>query len=433
MKSHNRLTTIGRLTKIYNCLISCLAPFVAATLLIFPRGRRRYAERLGDWGTVAPITWWFHGASVGEVQGLLPLIAEVRTQAASDRLLLSATSPTGLDTGQHVVDVTRLLPIDAPFLVRRALRGVTFDRFVLSETELWPALLEEVLSRGSPCHIVNGRISDYTFAWYRAAQGIIAPILSQFTSVCVPDETQMQRFQQLGVSPEKIKVTGHTKYDRAPRFDGEESRKSIRQRFFGGCDESTPVVVLGSIRPGEEKFWFEPLRRLWENGRSCKVIVAPRHAERFDYFWAAIQSLPVGCARFSAGSVPDYRACDVLLLDTIGDLEQAYAAANLAFVGATLVNIGGHNPLEPAMYGVPVVVGPHTSVIKELVTELAASEAIIRVQAEQEIDTILNQLCSGSAALRALGLRGKQVWQGHQGASARVVDAIMTSEEYGCR
>jgi len=117
----------------------------------------------------------------------------------------------------------------------------------------------------------------------------------------------------------------------------------------------------------------------------------------------------------------------------MGDLELAYAAADLAFVGATLVNIGGHNPFELAMYGVPVVVGPHTSVIQELVMELSASEAIIRVRGEAEIETILNQLCSGSAALRALGLRGKGVWQTHQGSSRRVVDVIMTSEEYTCQ
>lgn len=433
MTSHSGRTTTGPLTKLYNLAVSCLVPVIAVVLLAFPRGRRRYSERLGDWGSIAPITWWFHGASIGEVQGLLPLISAVRSQTTAERLLLTATSPTGLERGALAVDFTRLLPLDAPFLVRRAMHGVTFDRFVLSETELWPALLREVLSRGAPCHIVNGRISDYTFFWYRSLRGVISPLLRQFASVSVPDETQKARFVELGVAPERVHVTGHTKYDRSPRFDGNEARLGARRRLFGQIEDSAPVVVLGSIRPGEEKFWLEPLRRLWEGGRSCKVVVAPRHAERFEYFWDAIQSLPVGSARFSAGPMPEFRSCDVLLLDTMGDLEEAYAAADLAFVGATLVNIGGHNPFEPAMYGVPVVVGPYTAVIRELVMELSASEAIIRVRTEAEIEIILNQLCSGSAALRALGLRGKGVWQTHQGSSRRVVDVIMTSEEYGCQ
>jgi 3-deoxy-D-manno-octulosonic-acid transferase len=117
----------------------------------------------------------------------------------------------------------------------------------------------------------------------------------------------------------------------------------------------------------------------------------------------------------------------------MGDLEQAYAASDLAFVGATLVNIGGHNPFEPAMYGVPTIVGPHVSVIRELVMELSANDGIITVRTEAEIETILNQLCGGSAALRAVGLRGRDVWQVHQGASRRVIDVIMTSEEYPCQ
>jgi 3-deoxy-D-manno-octulosonic-acid transferase len=208
---------------------------------------------------------------------------------------------------------------------------------------------------------------------------------------------------------------------------------AARRRFFGAIEASTPIVVLGSIRPGEERFWFEPLRRLWKNGGSCKVIVAPRHAERFGYFREVIESLQVPSARFSEGPLPDFRSCDVLLLDTMGDLEEAYAAADLAFVGATLVNIGGHNPFEPAMYGVPTVVGPYVSVIRELVAELSARDGIITVQTEGEIETILSQLCGGSGSLRGVGLRAREVWQVHQGASRRVLDVIMTSEEYQCQ
>jgi 3-deoxy-D-manno-octulosonic-acid transferase len=433
MKSPSKQTSIGLLSRIYRVVTSCLAPVVACVLVLFPRGRRRFAERLGEWGDVPPLTWWFHGASVGEVQGLLPLIDVVRAAAPDDRLLLSATSPTGLERGSASVGITRLLPLDAPMLVRRALRGVTFDRFVLSETEIWPVLLREILSRGAPCHIVNGRVSDYTFSWYRAVRRVVGPLLSSFTSVSVPDETQRSRFIELGVDSKRVHVTGHTKYDRAPRCGEGESRVAARYRFFGAIEDSTPIVVLGSIRPGEEKFWFEPLRRLWQSGGSCKVIVAPRHAERFGYFWEMIRSLHISSARFSAGPLADFRSCDVLLLDTMGDLEEAYAAADLAFVGGTLVNIGGHNPFEPAMYGVPTVVGPHVSVIKELVSELSARDGIITVKTEAEIETILNQLRGASASLRSVGLRGKEVWQVHQGAARRVFDVIMTSEEYQCQ
>ena len=159
-----------------------------------------------------------------------------------------------------------------------------------------------------------------------------------------------------------------------------------------------------------------------------RVIVAPRHAEKFEYFHDRMGSLPVEIARWSSrrgASITDYRA---LLLDTMGLLERAYAASNLAFVGATLVDIGGHNPFEPAMYGVPVVVGPYTSVIREPVNQLRARQALLDVRTEDDIYSVVRALLGGQTTLSRTGQEGQLVWEAHQGAAQRVLSVILQSE-----
>ncbi len=432
MRSQREPIDTGLLGKTYEVAATCAVPLVSLGLLAFERGRVRYDERLGDWGELPPLGWWMHGASVGEVQGLLPFIKRVRETMGGDRILLSATSPTGLDRGAAAVDATRLMPLDAPFVVARALRNLSFDRFVVCETEFWPTLFKSVLRTGAPCHIINGRVSDYTIGRYLGMRALFSPVLKEFVSVSVPDDEQRSRFLELGVEASRIHVTGHTKYDVEPRYAGDEARHQARNEFFPGITPETPVIALGSIRPGEDTLWFAALERAWSEGKRCKVIVAPRHAEKFPYFWEELQKLSLSAVRRSSGGAIAGRDVDVLLLDTMGELERAYAAADLAFIGATLVDIGGHNPLEAAMYGVPVVVGPHHSVIRELVREMRNRSGILEVRDIDSIFRVVSRLCDGDPRLCEIGAAGHVVSQLHQGSSARVLSVICESEEYRC-
>jgi len=429
MRSPSERIHTGPLHKLYSIAATVSLPLVLCVLVCFRRGRRRLAERFGAWPGNTQVRWWFHAASVGEVQGLLPLIRHSKSIRSGEKVLLTATSPTGLERAAGEVNEVRLAPLDAPLIVKRALNTLSFDRFVVTETELWPNMLREALESGKPCHIVNGRISDYTASWYSKTQSVFAPLLRRFASISVPDSMQRERFLRFGVEPSKLHITGHTKYDTTPRFAAATERQAAREAFFPGIDPSVPLVTLGSIRNGEERFWFSAIRKLWECGDRLKVIVAPRHAERFEYFWKEIESLTEARARWSAGELPKSAGHDLLLLDTMGLLERAYAASDLAFVGATMVDIGGHNPFEPAMYGVPVCVGQYTSVIKEPIAELAAQEAVMRVHDTEEIYQLLLRLCRSPDALRQAGQRAQVVWATHQGAAARVLEVILASEE----
>lgn len=435
------MNTIDLLHKTYGALTTALLPLAAVGFATSARGRRRFGERFGSWAPVGDVEWWLHGASVGEVQGLVPFITSIHSRDPHSRILLTTTSPTGLDRGAELVDEARLLPLDAPVLCRRALAKVVCERFVLSETELWPAAIGEVMRAGVPVHIINGRISDYTFRWYTYVRAFFAPILERCTSICVPDDEQRERFRALGVDAARVHVTGHTKYDALPRYPGHSvcdaagaaAREIFRQRFFPGIPAETPLVVLGSLREGEERVWFAALKRLHEQGVPMRVVVAPRHAERFEFFWREIERLGRPAVRWSDEQSRLTKGYEILLLDTMGMLEEAYAASDLAFVGATLVDIGGHNPLEPAMYRVPVVVGPHTSVIREPVSRMRARRGIIEISSEADAYGVLYRLGAHPAELRDIGEAAYGVYTEYRGAAARVLSVIEQREREALR
>jgi 3-deoxy-D-manno-octulosonic-acid transferase len=260
------------------------------------------------------------------------------------------------------------------------------------------------------------------------ARELFGPLIGRCVSISVADEEQQERFLALGANPKSLHVTGHTKYDTTPRFSGDGARERARQKFFPGIDAHTSLVVLGSLREGEELAWFAALLRAWAAGIELRVIVAPRHAEKFEFFWAALPRLGRKAVRWSSGEVSREQGHEVLLLDTMGLLEEAYAASDLAFVGATLVDIGGHNPLEPAMYRVPVVVGPHTSVVRSTVSRMREQGGIIEVTDANTVFEVLQRLGAGDLSLQQGARAGYRVFSSYAGASKRVLEVIHHSE-----
>jgi len=413
------------LSKGYQVATTVAGPLVAAGLLASGRGRVRFRERLGGWEPFpGPVAWWFHAASVGEVQGILPLLRKVRDRYPEEPSLLTCTSPTGLDRAGNIVRDLRILPIDAPWCVRRALARVEKPQIVFAETELWPELLRQSLARGLRCHIINGRISDYTVEWYRWLSPLISPLLRQVSSVSVVDEVQYDRFLRMGVPQERLSVTGHTKYDVDLTRPSSEEREALRRDFFGSMKADEKVVTLGSVRPGEEAVWFDAFQQASSEGAPLRLIVAPRHAEKFDFFARELERRGIRYRCYSHGVEGEGEDYPVLLLDAMGVLQRAYAASDLAFIGATLVDIGGHNPLEAAVFGVPVCVGPYTSVIQTVVSELDGAKGIIKVGAYNDILDTLRRLFTDPGSLEAIGLNAERVVLRHQGASERVLSVL---------
>lgn len=397
---------------LYHLLGLLVSLLLAPLFLLTARGRRHFGHRLGGWHLKTGRYLWLHGASAGEVTGLLPLVHRLRREFPELKLLLTATSTTGLDQGAQFVDETRLLPFDHPLWIERALGGVRLAGVVIAETEIWPALLQVLRDRDVPVWFVNCRISDHTVAHYRWFRPLLGPLLNTGRSFLVSNEIAATRFEALGVLPRKLQVVGNMKYDRLPSFAAQSEREQYRAGFL--FRPSLPVVVLGSLRPGEEEFWFPPLAECQEK---IDIIVAPRHKEKVEYFEAALRKAGIEYTLRSRSGA----ATGCVVLDTFGELERCYALADLAFIGATLVPIGGHNPLEAAAYGVPVVVGPYTSNISDVTDSLRSAGGVFEVRSSADVRALLTTLVLRPDELRQVGRKGAAVWEHeYRGATERV-------------
>lgn len=401
-----------------------IATFVIS-LLLFPlfllraRGRARLLERYGRWNLELDDCIWFHGASVGEINGLLPIIARVRGKFPGLPVLLTATSVTGLNRGQGRVDYLRLVPFDNAWWIRRALDHIQPRAFVFGESEMWPALLDYLQHRRIRRYLVNARISEATAARYRTMGVWLRPMVRELDLICAASETYAARFVGLGAAPEKVFAIGNAKYDQEAPLTTEEVRATVRAEL---APRPEPVLVLGSLRPGEEAFWFDALRQFNESAEAIvQVIVAPRHSEKFEYFAKELTKRGIRFSRRSEGAPPTE---SVLLLDSLGELLKAYSIADAAFVGATLVDLGGHNPLEPAMFGACVALGPYTDNVADVMEALFNEQAYVPMRDTRDILEFIRRVARRDPTLSAMGARAQTVWHSFRGASQRVLDAL---------
>lgn len=420
---------------IYSSFTVFFAPVLFPLFWLHPRGKRRLGERYGAWDElgVSEIVW-FHGASLGEVQGLMPVIREWKEHSPHDFVLLTAVSPTGLDAATELCDAVRLLPFDHSVFFGALLDKYTVKRFIFGETELWPNLLLALSERKVPIHLVNGVLSEKSLKRYRLLSGLTQPALSTLTTAAVADESSRQRFIMLGLDPAKAIVTGNAKYDRPRSLEDDTERESFRREFFEG---DAPVLTLGSIHPGEAGPWFSVLQECVAQDLALSVVVAPRHREKFTYFEKLLTEKEIpfekrserkSAAQNVAQSVQE-RKFHCILLDTLGELESVYAFSDLAFVGGTMIELGGHNPLEPVSYAVPIVVGTFTHKIEGLVSALREAGGVRTVSGARDISNVVQELVASRSEFARIGNSAQRVWYANQGATKRIFELIVGDKE----
>ncbi len=371
-------------------------------------GARAWRERLGltpAAGSRGAV--WVHGASVGEVTALDPLLRELaRVRRAP--VLLAVQTAAGRARARSLLGHRVVAPpLDAPRPVGRALSAVRPRLVVVAETELWPEFITSA-ARISPVVWVNGRISDRTFPRYRALRPLIAPVLSSFRLLLVISRLDAARAVVLGAPRSRVRVVGNLKADLvAP---ARPPRGVPRGRWF----------VAGSTRPGEE----EPVIAAFASARarhpSLRLCIAPRHLGRAAEVAALAKAAGFTVARRSAGAGAAGRT-RVLVLDTHGELASFYRLASAAFVGGTLVPVGGHNIMEPAAAGVPVLFGPWTANVREEARGLLAAGGAIRVRGAAALGAALRRLLAARGAARRMGKRGAGFVRSRQGVARRVV------------
>lgn len=378
-------------------------------------------------------TIWIHAVSLGEVIAASRLIERIQSLDPGLQMVISTTTRTGQRLAQERFDITRepindsahgqtrvfYYPIDFAWIVRRYLKALKPRALILIESELWPRMLVEAERAGVPVIIVNGRISNRSLPRYLALRTLWAPLLRKLTLVLAQSEEDRVRFVDIGVPADKVRSAGNLKYD--VRAVGE---LPITCELLTHLPQSGKVIVAGSTLEGEETFLLDAFRELLADIPELTMILAPRHPERFRSVEKLITDAGMPAIRRSnwMQQPTTILAGSVFLLDTVGELASVYSLASVAFVGGSLIPAGGHNPLEPAQFAVPIVMGPYVENFRGIVAAMLEQEAI-RVTPPERLCPVLQELLTSPEA-KSMGIRARYVFEEQAGASDTCLAAI---------
>jgi 3-deoxy-D-manno-octulosonic-acid transferase len=366
---------------------------------------------------------WIHAVSVGEVLAARPLVPALRERFPGHRIFLSTTTLTGNEVAKRSVrgiDGLFFAPFDFPHAVRRALEVVNPSLLLLIETELWPNLIHEASRRGARVALVNGRISPRSFRRYRRLRSLLSRVLSEIDLFLMQGEAHAQRIREMAAPPERVHVTGNLKFD---AVEAGRAPERLVRLLHGGSPR--PLWVAGSTVAGEEELVLSAFHRVRESVPHARLLVAPRHPERFSQVPGLIESAGFRCLRRSALDPASWTDGEVLLLDSLGELAHVYALASVVFVGGSLVASGGHNILEPAVAGKPVVVGPHMENFQEIADTFRAESAMVQVASVGELAREVSALMLDEPRRRDLGARARDLVGRNRGAVSRTTEALV--------
>ena len=365
---------------------------------------------------------WLHAVSVGEVLAATQLVKALDGALAEYLVLVSTTTKTGQALARERIGSNRVFycPLDLPWAVNSYLDALKPRMLVLVETEFWPNLLSGCFRRGIPVVVVNARISNRSWPRYRRLGWFWRPFLGRLSRLMAQSETDAERLRAIGCATERVTVAGNLKFDVRVAKEAEIT-KILRAQGTG-----LRLVVAGSTLEGEEAALIEAWPKLLAADADLVMVLAPRHPERFGAVASLLERSGAAWVRRSEWReqrperlIPG----TIVLLDTIGELASAYALASVAFVGGSLVPAGGHNPLEPAQFGVPIVMGPHYANFTAITEALRAHDGL-RIAEKDELAAALNELLEDRAGAEAMGARAREVFEREAGATERCVAAI---------
>jgi len=415
---------------LYLAAVYLAAPVVAAMLAL--RGLRdrsywrNFGERFGLGPALAASPIWVHAVSVGEVQAAAALIGALRSRYPQTPVLVTTFTPTGAARARALFGETaevRFLPFDLPGSVRRFLDRARPRLAVIVETELWPNLYRQCRRRRIPLVIASARLSHRSIDRYRRLGALFREAVAGGVVIAAQGEGDAERFRALGAARERTHVTGNLKFDLALPADIHERGSLLRERYAPG----RPVWVAGSTHGGvEEEAVLEAHRRAASVHPGALLVLAPRHPNRFAEVAAWLERQGIAFERRSRPQAAPTRADGpgVLLLDTLGELLGFYAAADLAFVGGSLAPIGGHNLLEPAALGIPVLTGPNNFNGEDVARLLLACGAAEIVRDGAELGSRVSGLLADRARREQMGALGREAVERNRGALEKLLRLI---------
>ena len=364
---------------------------------------------------------WIHALSVGEATSSFPLIEKIRETWPEVYIILSCTTRSGCNLAHgkaaSLVDLIIPFPLDIVWVVRRYVDAIDPDLFILVETDFWPHFLNALSARKIPSLLVNGRISEKSFKRYQSLGFFFKPMFNSFNTLCMQTQQDVDNMKDLGIPEGKVKRVGNLKW-------GAERTQSLAPPIQDSLHPDELLFICGSTHQGEEEIILSVYARLVKKYQGLKLAIAPRNPARADEIQQIVADFQFDVQRYSAFSG---NFTSVLLIDTIGDLADLYSQSDIAFIGGSLVPEGGHNPLEAAMYGIPLLFGPHMEDFLEISQELILHKAAFQVSDDHELAAALEGFLQSEQLRVTTGSSGKDYFDQHDNVLS---DHLMIIKEY---
>jgi 3-deoxy-D-manno-octulosonic-acid transferase len=423
---------------LYNLLLHLVvAPVLAAYYLpgILARGKysRSIAGKLGKLPddfvpeSLPRPRVWFHAVSVGEAAALSPLVQAVKELVPTASIVVSTGTETGQDRARESIPDANgflYLPLDFPEFVNPVVQRIRPDLFVLMETELWPNLIYSLKRYGASIALANGRISDRSFPRYRRLRKFFGPTLEKMDLFLMASETDAKRIEAMSAPLERIHVTGNTKYDAIPVATDSQTEAEMRGLLDIGPD--TPVIVAGSVHPGEHEIVLDAYSQLTRRFPDLTLVLVPRHVDKTTSIITAMSQRHMGAPflRSSVDRGEKRNGRKVVVVDRMGELFRMYSLASVVFVGGSLVPRGGQNVLEPAAWGKPVLFGPSMEDFRDARDILLRCAAGVEVKSAKDIADQASNILSNPGDAAARGARGRDEIRKNVGSALKTAELL---------
>lgn len=417
------------LNAVYAALLLAAFPWLAWSAWRTEKYREGFAEKLLGHvprRAASRPCLWLHAVSVGEVNLLATTLAEIERRQLDWELVISTTTKAGYDLARRkYADRTVFYcPLDFTWAVAAAMRRVRPDLLVLAELELWPNLIRAAKAHGAHVAIVNGRLSDKSFRGYSRLRPLVGRVLRQIDLIAAQNEETAERFRNLGADPKRVFSTGSLKFDGAQTDRGNPKTRAMRE--WAGLKDDAIVLLAGSTQQPEEAYALQIYRKLAPTHPRLRLVIVPRHPERFDEVARLLAESGLDYVRRSQQGNSKTRTpiSAIVLVDTIGELGAWWGTATIGFVGGSFGSRGGQNMLEPAAFGVATCFGPNTWNFRDIVTQLLAAEGAVVVVDYAALEHFVARALDAPEWAASLGERARQLVLTQQGATVRTVDLL---------
>ena len=363
---------------------------------------------------------WIHAVSVGEARAAEALLRLLRKEWPQKRIVVSTVTPTGQATVRKILEgdeVVFYAPLDISFVVKKFLKVLHPSLLIIMETEIWPNLIRRTQDTGCAVAVVNGRLSDRSFKGYKKMTWFMRPVLEGVDLFCMQTEADAARIVSLGVSPQKIKTTGNIKFD----ISSDLKQPSSLVRLKSALRDSF-LMIAGSTHENEEEQILSIYQSLRKDFSSLRLLIAPRHLNRLDKIKRIVRL--AGLEAVGLSSLVSFSSAQIALLDTMGDLSALYQFCDVVFIGGSLVNKGGHNPIEPALFGKPIIFGRHMENFKEIRDIFLREKAAIEVSDSVHLEYELRKLLGDPNERKALGVRARLLLDKNRGAAQETLSYL---------